>query len=354
MKPRGRIALLLAMLVVLAACGSPEPNLEAPTAAPEPEATSTSGDQEATAFEEIEELARQEGELILYTASHDGINEAEFAAFNELYPEIEVVHTRLVSGEITARFASETEAGAPSADLIKMADNIMFEDHPEWFTPLTTENVPNLANLDSKYVHGHYSNVVAAPFLITWNTNLMDAGPETWEDLVAPEFAGTGGMFLDPRTAGSMMAIFATLGDLLGDEYLEAVGEGYDFYDSAATATQQAAAGELPFVGPGVASHSIQLRADGAPLEINVLTPTIALIHSMAVASNARNPNAALVYLNFLLSRDGQEASCGGENAALAADDLPDCPAAGDDLQILDTLYGQTQSDRVVRLLGLE
>lgn len=305
-------------------------------------------------FDEIEQLARDEGELVLYTATHDGINVAEIEAFNKAYPEINVTHTRLVSGELTSRFASETESGAPSADLIKIADTVLLEDHPEWFVGLDETTVPNLKNVPENLVTDHYVHMMAGLFVVTSNKTKLADPPSTWEELVEPPYAGKG-ILADPRASGSFMATYAELRDRYGDDYLTAIADsGYKFYDSSATAVQQVGAGEVPFAGPGQTAHSKELRDAGAPLTTTVLEPPIALTHIAAVAKNAQNPNAALLYVNWLLSKEGQQAACQGEYQAIATDELDDCPPAPKDITVVDSTKGVQQSKDVVRLLGLE
>lgn len=305
-------------------------------------------------FTEIEKLATEEGELVLYTATHDGINVAEIEAFNKAYPEIKVTHTRLVSGELTSRFASETESGAPSADLIKIADTVLLEDRPEWFLGIDEKTVPNLKNVPENLVTDHYVHMMAGLFVVTSNKTMLDDPPSTWEDLAKAPYAGKG-ILADPRASGSFMATYAELRERYGDEYLTALADsGYKFYDSSATAVQQVGAGEVPFAGPGQAAHSKELRDAGAPLVPTVLDPPLALTHIAAVAKNAQNPNAALVYVNWLLSKEGQAAACQGEYQALATDELTDCPPAPKDLIVVDSTKGVEQSDDILHLLGLE
>ncbi len=94
----GGVAALLAMT----ACGS---GGTAPV--PSTEGTDSS-------FADIEAAARQEGQLVLYTVIQDNINVPVVEAFNAVYPpEITVSVTRLVSGDLTNRFSSEKESGAP-------------------------------------------------------------------------------------------------------------------------------------------------------------------------------------------------------------------------------------------------
>ncbi len=65
-------------------------------------------------------------------------------------------------------------------------------------------------------------------------------------------------------------------------------------------------AGERPI---GVASNADmieQLKTKGAPLDWVGAEPVIYRIHPIAVAQNAQHPNAARLFIDFSLSREGQ------------------------------------------------
>lgn len=356
---RGLI-LMVVLAFLIAACGGGAGNDTTSTTARSTSTSTPGGGQSTTstvadAWAQIEEAAREEGQLILYTATHDGINLAEIEGFNEVYPEIEVLHTRLVSGELTSRFASETEAGAPSADLIKIADNVMLEGRPEWFVELTAENVPNLATIGEQNHAGHYIHMMVAPFVITTNTDLVPEPPTQWAQLIEEPYVGINGMLVDPRSSGSFMAGFAQLRDWFGDEFLESLRDaGYEWYTSSATAVQEVAAGAYAFNAFGQPAHSKELRDAGAPLAATLLEPSIAFTHILAVAKNAVNPNAALVYANWLLTREGQEAACQGEYYSVLDVEVPNCPPSPAEVTFIDAVKAAAESDEINQLLGLE
>ena len=50
-----------------------------------------------------------------------------------------------------------------------------------------------------------------------------------------------------------------------------------------------------------------RLKKEGAPVEWKVLAPTLAQAHAAGVARHSRRPHAALLFTEFLLSRDGQQ-----------------------------------------------
>src|SRR5690554_3974970 len=91
---RGLI-LMVVLAFLIAACGGGAGNDTTSTTAQSTITSTPGGGQSTTstvadAWAQIEEAAREEGQLILYTATHDGINLAEIEGFNEVYPEIEV------------------------------------------------------------------------------------------------------------------------------------------------------------------------------------------------------------------------------------------------------------------------
>ena len=50
-----------------------------------------------------------------------------------------------------------------------------------------------------------------------------------------------------------------------------------------------------------------KLKEKGAPIEWVGLDPTIAEIHPIAISSHAPHPNCAKLFVDFILSREGQE-----------------------------------------------
>ncbi|WP_165976860.1 ABC transporter substrate-binding protein [Arthrobacter nitrophenolicus] len=317
--------------------------------------TNAGGQCTATDLAGVEEIAKKEGSLILYTATHDGINKPEVAAFSEKYPGINVQVTRLAGGDLAARFASERTAGAKSADIIKSSDNLMFEENSEWFSPVNTSAVPNLTDLDDKWREPGYFSTFAGPFVVTSNSEALGGpAPTSWKDLASTEFAGKGGL-ADPRPSPAFLATYEELRELYGDDYLKTLGStGYNFWESSSSAVQDLAAGVTPFIGPNQESHSSTLRKQGAPLQVNAMSPSLGILHSVAVSSTAQHPCAAALYANYLLSHEGQTASCQGEYQSLIYGDIPNCRQVDPEMIVIDIAKGQKNKDQILSLLALK
>jgi iron(III) transport system substrate-binding protein len=67
------------------------------------------------------------------------------------------------------------------------------------------------------------------------------------------------------------------------------------------------AAGERPVAVVAFANGVDRLKKDGAPIDWIAPEPVIGLTFGLAVVKGAPHPNAARLFVDFLLSREGQE-----------------------------------------------
>jgi iron(III) transport system substrate-binding protein len=313
---------------------------------------------EGKTWEQVEAAAAEEGELTVYLASQDGINQRLVEAFEDAYPGIAVNAIRLESGASTARVAAEIESGAPTADVVQVADNIALEEHPDWFLQLA--GIPNVdAWPAERVVKGYYVHHQTAPFVITYNTELVPGGPpENWADLA--DFGAIGeGLMIDPRAANSFMAMAYFLREQGGDELLEALGENVGgITDSSASAAQQVAAGEIALAFPNTREHTNVARSQGAPVDTVAGQPSLAVTNIYTIPAAGLNHNAAAVFLNFVLSKAGAQATClDGDYQSFAYDDLPTCAKAQDDLTLVVDIYPKLSNEaraEISDLLGLD
>jgi ABC-type Fe3+ transport system substrate-binding protein len=265
---------------------------------------------------------------------------------------------RLPSSDIRDRYGSEREAGAPSADIIKVAAPAIILDNPQWFVELDEELVPNLAEVDPKFVAEKYSGLYSGPFVWTYNTDLVDEPPVdicTLDDIAADY---NGGVRLAAPGPGGGWDSWAIVREACGDDFLRNIGAlvasgDISFYDSSATAVQEVGAGAAAMNAWGQPEHSRELREAGAPVDFAFLeNPVWGLAFYGAISEGTTSPNAARVYLNWLYTREGVEASCAGTYFTFAYDDIEDCPPSPADLQLEDPAVGAAQGPEIDELLG--
>lgn len=312
----------------------------------------------SASWTDIEQKARDESQLTVYLASQDGINQRLVEAFNKEYPEIAVNAIRLESGASTARVASEIESGAPTADVVQVADNVALEQHPDWFRQLA--GIPNVdAWPAERVIKGYYVHHQTAPFVITYNTDEVPGGPpENWADLAGSGAIGEG-LMIDPRAANSFMAMAYFIREQAGEDVLRELGANVGgITDSSASAAQQVAAGEIALAFPNTREHTHAARAEGAPVDTVVGQPSLAVTNIYTLPRQSTNPYAAAVFLNFVLSRAGAQSTClEGDYQSFAYDDLATCPKAADGLTLVVDIYPKLTDEvraEIATTLGLD
>ena len=309
-----------------------------------------------TDFTDVEQRAAAEGELVVYSAATEDVNAALVEAFNQEYPDISVTMTRLSTGDLRSRFASETSIGAQSADAVIVTDPLMFNQDPDWFLGLNEDVVPNLADVREGFAHDAHVGLVTSPWVLTYNTNKISSAPQSWKELENPEFLKDATL-TDPQVASdSVLSFYQLLLDEYGAGYLKNLGDGNDdWFDSSVSAIQKVAAGQVALSAPGAKGHSQTLVNSGAPLGVVIPEPVFAFTNQLGVAADATHPNAALVFTNFMLSPAGQSAFCGdGLYLSLVVGDVEGCSPTPDDARIADPLRAVNERDTILSAFELD
>lgn len=342
------VASLLAASMTLGACAGGDDAGGTPAA---------TGD--ASSWADVEAAAEAEGQVTVYLASQDAVNQALVSGFEKKYPDITVNFVRLDSGPMSARIASEVQAGSTTADVVMMADNVQLEANPEWFRDIT--ELPSYADVpEDRRVSDHYVITQTAPFVITYNTDKIKKSdlPKTWKELASSPILKNS-LLIDPRVAASFMAVDYFIQQNDGDDVLKAYGENAKgLSQGAAPGVQQVIAGEADALFPNVREHTDAARAQGAHVETVVPTPTISTINLWALPEAAQSPNAGALFMNYAMSRDGLAVSClKGSYQPVAYSDIPDCPQeAPGTTRVLD-IYPKITDDvkaDILSVLGLQ
>ncbi len=266
----------------------------------------------------LEAAAKAEGHLTIYSSNQDAEMEAKLAAFEAKYPEIDAEYIRLPSAQVFTRFISEHEAGVTQADLLTTASTVIFQERPELFIELSADNVPVLGEEEPLIApeNTHYAVYQTDVQLVTYNNSTVSEDDiaqhlKSWEDLADPRWAGQIAL-VDPRASTNQLSFFLGLRKIYGDEWYARFMENQpEIVGTASAAAQQLAAGAFQLLVPSVPVHSAALRGQGAP--IGLVLPE-GFVHAPAqgtgVPAGANNPNAALLFVNWLLSDEGQVLQC--------------------------------------------
>jgi ABC-type Fe3+ transport system substrate-binding protein len=238
---------------------------------------------------------------------------------------------------------------------VQFPDQILYAAHPDWFVKLDASLLPDLKNIPAQYNFGTEVEPFTMPYVPTFNTNLVPQLPTTWKDLISPKFTKLSAEIGDPRQDASTMAFYQALYRLYGGDYLKKLGASYKLFGTIATALQDVAAGQAAFAMPSGASAPAQLIASGAPLKTVKMNPEIVDGGFIGIAAKAQDPDAALVFINWLGTEQGQKSECmNGATYTVIKAHIAGCQHTPSSAVVMTPASAEQQSAKLVSLLGLK
>lgn len=284
-------------MLALAGCSEPSENAGSNTA--------TSGAEDGATDSAT-------GSLTLYTSEPEEKVDEIIAAFNEEHPDVDVQVYRAGTGDLKARIEAEKASGSVEADLIWAADAPTFEafkseDLLAQLNDVETGEVINGA-VDPE---GYYVGTRIISTVLAYNTSVIDEAdaPQSWTDLTDARFRDKIVM-PDPAVSGAA-AYNATVwmnNDELGEDWLTALGENAPMIAASNGPTSQEIAGGGHPVGVVVDYLVRDLAAQGSPVkEVYATEGSPYITEPIAVFADSKNQSAAELFINFVLSKKGQE-----------------------------------------------
>jgi len=140
-----------------------------------------------------------------------------------------------------------------------------------------------------------------------FNTKLVPAAdaPKTYKDLLDPKWKGK--ISFAGTSTGSQWIGNAV--NVMGREYLEKMaGQDVQVQNiSGAALAGLIGSGEVPLSPTIYESNILVLKQKGAPVEWRPLEPVVANVGSSGLTTRAPHPHAALLFLDYLHSKEGQK-----------------------------------------------
>jgi len=256
----------------------------------------------------VEEAARTEGEVVLYSSLNNEQITTLVDAFRKRFPFIKPSFYRATSERVLQRATTEAKAGRHAVDVLTAAG---FQLQLIKESGLTTKFIPNEASAyDSgfKDPDGHWVNVHSLLNTMGYNTQLVRASeaPKKYEELLAPKWKGKIGVNIhDPEW-------YVNLQQRMGKEkaraFLKALAaQKPELREGHNLLAQLLAAGEFEVVTNTYAHILARIKGQGGPVQHVFDEPVITYIHPVALARHAQHPNAGKLLMSFILSQDGQK-----------------------------------------------
>lgn len=257
------------------------------------------------------EAAKKEGKVVYYTAIDVKVAQGLAKNFETLYPGISVQVERTGSERIYQRLAQERANKIYAVDVLDGSDQALFvtwkkQGMLEPYIPAELMKWP-AAQRDPD---GNYASVRFTLMPIGVNTKLVkpEDEPKSFADLLDPKWAGKIVKAHPSYSGGIVTSTFQTV-KAIGWSYFEKLGKQKVLQVQSATEPpKKLALGERAVSADGLEYMHIRLQATGAPIKIVYPSEGTPFIPGCeAIAKNAPHPNAAKLFMSFMVSRATQQ-----------------------------------------------
>ena len=253
------------------------------------------------------ENAKKENSVVVYTSLNlkDSVPITE--AFEKKYG-IKAVLWRASSEKVVQRSLTETRAGRYSADVYETNGPEMEILHREQL--LADFYSPGIKDIPAETIPAHRQWIPDRFnfFTIAYNTNLVkpEDVPNTYEDLLHPRWAGKIG--LESGDTDWFGAVVKGMGEAKGLAYFRRLAEGKPEMRTGHTLIAElVASGEIALAAAVYNHNAERLVEKGAPIKWKPLLPTFGRPNAIGVSRRAPNPHVAMLFVDFMLSKEGQE-----------------------------------------------
>jgi iron(III) transport system substrate-binding protein len=293
-----RLAILPVLLLVAVALLPSRSN--AATETIEELANYTGTDRQAV----LEAGARREGQLLIYAIGTQA--DPLYQAFGRKYPFIRVAAYRADSTYVARRMMEEYGAGRYLADTIDLSTGALRQMlEANLLRPFTSPELPKIRK-GAIEPGGHWVIDYESYLSLGYNTDLVtDAdAPKTLNDLLLPAWQGKMAV---PGTSTLANWVGALVLDK-GEEFVRRLGQQKIriFQVSARAVANFVVSGEVALSPALFNSHVANSRAHGAHIAWRPLGGVYSTTGAVALASKAPHPHAAMLFIDFLLSKEGQ------------------------------------------------
>ncbi len=254
----------------------------------------------------LQEMARKEGSVVLYTSLAPTESKPLAEAFEKKYG-IKVELWRALSDKVVQRVITEAQGRRHAVDVVETngpememlaRERLLAEIHSPYIADLPAQAIP---------AHRTWLPDRMNFFVVGYNTAKVQRSeiPATYEGFLDPKWKGRIG--IEATDSEWMATLVKTWGNDKGMDFFRRLAAMRpDVRKGHVLLAELVAAGEVP-VGLTMYNSNIEsLKRKGAPIDFVAVQPVAARPQGIGVARNAPHPHAALLLADFVLSPEGQ------------------------------------------------
>jgi len=251
--------------------------------------------------------AKKEGEVFFYTGKNLATMQGVANAFEAKYPFLKVRITRTSGEKLINRIRTEQLAGKFLFDAVSTAPAPILES----FNAIQPYCSPEAKAFASQFRHPTcmWTGIVGNYYVVVYNTKMVakEDAPKDWNDLTEANRKSKGQIAIDPEEYSWLAGMEGYLGEERTQKLMSGLArQDIRWQKGHNNIADLLAAGEFPFA-LGYATRTEEMRAKGAPVDwVKTTKPIVVDPHNLAMAARPVHPNAAKLWIDFLLSNEGQ------------------------------------------------
>jgi iron(III) transport system substrate-binding protein len=272
------------------------------------------------------EAAKKEGQLVYYTTMTLDQSKAVVDRFEKKYG-IKTTLFRTGGGPLLNKIITEARGGRFDWDIVVGRGEMVLPLMQRKL--LAAHHSPESKMIDPQLVdkEGFWTAYYVNSYVLGWHTKTVkrEDVPKTYEELLHPKWKG-GQISLDTEAYGMFEGLKGAWGKEKALAYFKRLAQQEPVIKRGNTErVQLAVAGEYALI---IAyNQTIQrMTSRGAPIDWLALEPAVTQVNPVMIAAKSPHPNAARLFYDFIISKEGQEMLRGMQRIPVRKDVEPDPP----------------------------
>ena len=256
----------------------------------------------------LAEGAKKESKLVFYTSMETEFARLLTSGFESKYGFIKTDIFRSAHEKIFSRLSVERQTGTYTADAISVGEFETFHLQKRGF--IAPYKSPFAAAFPDgfKDPNGYWTDLYDNLIVTAYNTSRVkrEEIPKRYEDLLQPKWKSR--MVLDQNEDRWFADMLYLMGEKKGMEFMQALAkQDIAIRGGRSLVTQLLGAGEFDLQIVAYWYRPYLMKKQGAPIDWIGLEPAIVALHPISVVEKAPHPNAAKLFIDFVLSDEGQK-----------------------------------------------
>lgn len=256
--------------------------------------------------------AAKEKEVIIFGTWNDREFGAMAAPFKERYPFVTLRYNRTGTAGRGVKVLVALNEGRVLADVLTSITDATFQ-FIEMKALADLRELPSFGNVSSDYASsdGTWASFKLSIRCLAYNTEKVKAAdlPKTWDDLLTAPIWRKGNLALSDHPTAWMLNLWGGKGEQWGEDFMRRLFQEVQPQRRKEGMTQMTAltvAGEFYANLPAPEWVAQRYKTKGAPIGYHCPDPVPITLSQIVMLEKSPRKNAARLFINWMLSREGQ------------------------------------------------